>query len=126
MENETGEFECAKCGYEFAQECPRCNSGVEPGKPTPGPWEMVDDSCNTVCNKRGEPVADIWPKDECGTASERQANARLIAAAPEYDIAARLVAASAMPDMQGKVLISVEAFQATNAAIANATGLESP
>lgn len=40
------------------------------------------------------------------------------AASAEPITAMRLVAASAMPDMEGRVLISIEAFQAISAAIA--------
>ena len=56
-------------------------SGV---KHTPGPWRMLDVSIVTGSGLTAKPVAQVWRRWEVeGGAEETEANAHLIAAAPD-------------------------------------------
>ena len=87
-------------------------------KHTPGPWEVSeDDPCEIQREGNGDFVAMVLPAPELGwdMNAEREANARLIAAAP--DLLAALRAARGYVS-QPKVLAAILS------AIAKATGGE--
>lgn len=85
--------------------------------PTPGPWHSPKDHCGIYVLDGGECVADtVWLGEERGT--ERRANARLIAAAPELLEACRAV----VERWEHGDL--AEAARMCDAAIASATGAE--
>ena len=97
-------------------------------KHTPGPWHIgvrTFHAGRDVYGPKGEPVAVA---DDAITATpEAEANARLIAAAP--DLLAALEALTACASMSGPAgttayLISNERMQAARAAIAKATGVQ--
>lgn len=91
---------------------------AERSKHTRGPWEVIP-NYNSPRNAimAGEQRVAVIGETSISN-GDPGANARLIAAAPDYDDAARLVVGSVMPAMTGSVLISVEAFRATKSAIA--------
>lgn len=91
-------------------------------KHTPGPWHIARFDATTVeiRSERGLIVAEVG-----NTSTEDDANARLIAAAPELLSALQRIADRNLTYLSGKVMgdqISYEDVAAARAAIAKATG----
>ncbi len=105
---------------------------VEKREHTPGPWKIVE----TLGDQEIQPVDDKSVFVEfgalivckCGPQEhpENKANARLIAAAPDYHKGAELTMLSASPlfadDLSRGVVISEEAYDVLRAALAKARG----
>ena len=83
-------------------------------------WQREPKDDTPFCGEVEVPRTSAAIKIQADTIEELNTIRAKIAAAPDYDRAARLVAQSAIPDMAGSVLISVEAFRAINAATAKA------
>lgn len=93
---------------------------------TPGPWTLGDDPCviesEHADNDLGF-VAMVLPSPELSwdMTGEREANARLIAAAPELLAALQSIMSG---QLCGNVDTDAQRFQAARAAIAKATGAD--
>ena len=86
---------------------------------TPGPWDYRDPDGKVRAN--GEVVATVWQWLVKDRWDERDANARLIAAAPDLLAALRQVVASAFPNPTEHPAMSA-AWKVAEAAIAKAEG----
>ena len=98
---------------------------------TPGPWIILDDTrkpCQITAKGSAIRVADVWATDF----PDGQANARLIAAAPDLLAALKAIMATDLPEMddkgpQDEGYQSAERFslwEQVNAVIAAAEGRE--
>jgi hypothetical protein len=100
---------------------------MSPAKHTPGPWQVNHNDPTQVCDADGV-VRGCAPVAHCsiGTASERKANARLIAAAPDLlkaliDLVGTMCSASGS-DLEDDLDAIDARVGDARAAIARATG----
>lgn len=98
-------------------------------KHTPGPWKAEPSGYGSVISKDGKSMVAVWPEGLGGPTFPHEANARLIAAAPDMlsalsaAVESGMVPVSSMKDGgASKYSRQVEVADQIRAAIAKATG----